>query len=355
MNYNNTFTVIGLMSGTSLDGLDIVLSKFYKINDKWNFDIIKSTTYEYSNDWKKNLENSHNLPAYQFVKLHNEYGVYIGNKVNDFIKNTNIQIDLIASHGHTVFHQPDKNISWQIGNGAYIASTTQINTVSDFRTLDIAFGGQGAPLVPIGDNLLFSEYDYKINIGGFANISYIENSKTIAFDICPVNIVCNKISEKLALKYDDKGNLGRQGNIHNNLLDALNNIDYYNLEAPKSLSREWVENVFYPIVLKYNLNINDSLRTIYEHISIQFAKILNKTKNKKILITGGGVYNEFLIELIKQKTNNKVIIPDNNIIEYKEALIFGFLGILRYQDKVNCLSSVTGATKDNIGGVVHLI
>ncbi|MDA3779527.1 MAG: anhydro-N-acetylmuramic acid kinase [Bacteroidales bacterium] len=348
----NNYTAIGIMSGTSLDGLDIALVKFTKDN-AWSFTVLKSETYNYSDKLKTLLSSAENLSAREFLLFHNSYGKYIGEIVNVFLKDEEIKPSLIASHGHTIFHQAEKNFTFQIGNGAVIAKETGITTVSDFRTLDIALNGQGAPLVPIGDKFLFSEYDYCLNIGGFANISFQKNNKRIAFDICPANIITNYLCNKIDREYDNKGGIGRSGLVNKKLLTELNNIKFYLQKGPKSLGKEWLIKEFIPIIEKYDISVADILRTLYEHIAIQIACISNSSEKKKILVTGGGAYNEFLIERIKHHSKNNIVLPSKNIIDFKEAIIFAFLGILRSRNEINTLSSVTGALRDSSGGVIN--
>lgn len=338
------------MSGTSLDGIDIAFCSFQK-NDNWTFDIINAITYPYPDQWKEALCNAEKLDAFNFIKLHKDYGKFIGESVNRFLNGE--KVDFIASHGHTIFHQPDKNITFQIGDGATIAAATGITTISDFRNLDVVLGGQGAPLVPIGDQLLFSEYDYCINLGGFANLSYNENGTRLAYDICPYNIIVNQLTRTINKEFDKDGELGRQGNLNTELLNRLNSIAYYSQPAPKSLGKEWLNVEFAPYINKSDLCLNDKIRTIYEHIAIQLNEATQSATSKKVLITGGGTYNQFVIERFQQLTKHQLVMPDNNIIDFKEALIFAFLGVLRYREKVNCLASVTGAKHDNIGGVIH--
>ena len=349
-----TYLVLGIMSGTSLDGLDIALCEF-SFNNKWSFKIIKAETLQYSDLWKEHLSDANKLSGIDLLKLHKEFGQFIGTYVNTFLNDTNQKIDFIASHGHTVFHQPDKQITLQIGDGAEIAARTNITTISDFRSLDVALSGQGAPLVPIGDELLFSEYDYCLNIGGFANISFKENNKRLAYDVCPANIILNLLAQKLNNPYDKDGKLGQSGNISPELLKKLNNINYYQLPYPKSLGKEWLDNVFTPILNATNIPILDKITTIYEHIAEQISKSFHKNSPTSVLITGGGAYNQYLIERIKQKTNTQILIPKPQIIEFKEALIFAFLGVLRFNKQINCLSSVTGAKKDSSGGTIYLM
>ncbi|MDB4583734.1 anhydro-N-acetylmuramic acid kinase, partial [Draconibacterium sp.] len=342
---------IGLMSGTSLDGLDIVAVNFKSHNAKWSFEIYRAETISYSKKWLDQLQKSPTLSGENLSKLHSEYGNYIGLKTIKFIKRTGFKPELIASHGHTVFHQPQKGFTLQIGNGAEIAAITKIQTVADFRVTDVALGGQGAPLVPIGDQLLFSDYEYCLNLGGFANVSYHQNNQRIAYDICPVNFVLNRFAKKNGLAYDRNGALGKQGKIHSELLKELNGLRFYSQNPPKSLGREWIEKEFYPILNSFPISDLDKLRTIYEHISIQISKITSK--KGKMLITGGGAFNTFLKDRMIKHSSIEPVIPDAEIINFKEALIFAFLGVLRINNKINCLSSVTGASKDSSCGVIY--
>tara|TARA_B110000116_G_scaffold49415_1_gene41211 strand:+ start:361 stop:1431 length:1071 start_codon:yes stop_codon:yes gene_type:complete len=344
------FYIIGLMSGTSLDGLDIVYVKFQK-SDYANFEILSAETISYSDIWKKRLQNAINLDKNGTYVLHNEYGVFLGIKTKEFISKNNIQkLDFIASHGHTVFHQPEKGITLQVGDGEEILKATNCTVVADFRTQDVQLGGQGAPLVPIGDRLLFSGYQACVNLGGFANISYERNDLRIAFDICPVNIVMNYYSNKMGLEYDDKGALASKGTIHQGLLKELNSLTFYSKKPPKSLGLEWVQQYVFPLVDKYKLDSHNILRTFLEHVAQQISQIIQPFDT--ILFTGGGVYNDFLIKRIEDIGKNNIIIPADDIINYKEALIFALLGLLKLQGQVNCLSSVTGAQKNHSSGKI---
>ena len=347
------FYVIGLMSGTSLDGLDIVYVKFEK-SDYANFEILLTETISYSDIWKERLQNAINLDKNGTSVLHNEYGVFLGIKTKEFISKNNIQkLDFIASHGHTVFHQPEKGITLQVGDGEEILKATNCTVVADFRTQDVQLGGQGAPLVPIGDRLLFSGYQACVNLGGFANISYERNDLRIAFDICPVNIVMNYYTNKMGLEYDDKGALASKGTIHQALLEDLNNLTFYSKKPPKSLGLEWVQQYVYPLVDKYKLDSHNILRTFLEHVAQQISKTILPFDT--ILFTGGGVYNDFLIKRIEDIGKNNIIIPADHIINYKEALIFALLGLLKLEGQVNCLSSVTGAQKNHSSGKIFTL
>lgn len=349
-NNQKPIKVIGVMSGTSLDGLDLAAVEFSFQNKKWDFKIIAAKTVSYSDSWFKKLIVAPTLSGEKLIELHAEYGSFIGGKINEFKKATDFEPDLIASHGHTIFHQPQKHFTFQIGNGAEIAALTKTKTVADFRTTDLAFGGQGAPLVPAGDKLLFSGFEYCLNLGGFANVSFEKQGQRIAYDNCPVNFALNYFAEKQGLPFDKNGELGRQGQLNGNLLKELNKLDYYRQKPPKSLGREWMEEIFFPILGKYNISDLDKMRTLYEHIAQQIAKISSDKGN--LLITGGGAFNTFLIERIKQHSTLEVVIPSHEIINYKEAIIFAFLGVLRNQDEINCYASVTGATKDSSCGII---
>ena len=343
---------LGLMSGTSLDGLDIADCSFTSGTEGWNFKINRAETYKYTENWKRKLAEAQNLDAYSFALLHKEFGEYMGGKVLDFLGGQTAEIDLLASHGHTVFHQPDKKLTWQIGDPNSIYAETGIKTISDFRSLDVALGGQGAPLVPVGDRLLFTDYDFCLNLGGFSNITYSARGKTYAFDASPANLGLNYLMNKMGKEFDRNGETGRNGSINQDLLHKLNLLPYYQLAPPKSLGREWMESDFIPVLEQSNISEVDKLRTVYEHIAMQIAKTIAAEKKGKLLATGGGAHNSFLIERIQSGTQHQVIVPDKKIIDFKEALIFALLGILRLQNEDNCLSSVTGASKDNSGGLI---
>lgn len=348
---------IGLMSGTSLDGLDVCCCTFRREARKWSFHIDCAKGYTYPDDLKQKLgTGAQQMSALEFITFHSAYGKFLGERVNEFMQEFNVRPDIIASHGHTIFHEPQKRIMYQIGDGAAIAAETRIPTVSDFRRLDIMLGGQGAPLVPIGDRLLFANYDYCLNIGGFSNISFEEDGHRIAFDISPVNYVINHYCRQVGLEFDRDGKIARQGSICQPLLDELNNMDFYQQAGPKSLGREWVETLVYPMLEKYGLNLEDRLRTFYEHAAHQIERVITThsrpSGNSKLLITGGGAFNKFLIERIDALCPCEIVIPERQIIEYKEALIFAFLGTLYMADEPNCLASVTEAPIDNIGGML---
>ena len=348
-----TYLSIGCMSGTSLDGLDLVACRF-TTDEAWKFEIIKAVTIPYSHKWINKLSKAAELNALEFALLHNEFGKFIGKQVADFCSDLPDLPDLVSSHGHTIFHQPHKKLTVQIGNGAQIAAASGLPTACDFRSLDVALKGQGAPLVPIGDELLFGEYELCLNLGGIANFSFRENDERKAFDICPANMAFNHFTKELGYEYDLDGNLGRTGVVQEELLSLLNSLDFYQLTGPKSLGREWFEKEFLPLISSFQLDHKDILRTLYEHISDQLTFSVDQYPKGKILITGGGAHNVFLIELFSEKTKHKTIVPSAQIIDFKEAIIFAFLGVLRLRNEVNCLRSVTGANRNHSGGVIYL-
>ncbi len=349
------YKVVGMMSGTSLDGVDVVYCIFKRSNNKWSYEIVDAENYQYTDYWRQRLENLSTKDAFTFVKTNVEYGHFLGRLAKDFISKNNIKPDIIASHGHTIFHQPDKKMTSQIGHGASIAAETGMAVVSDFRSLDLAFGGQGAPLVPIGDKMLFPEFVFCLNLGGFANISYDFNNKRIAYDICPCNIILNFLADELGYDCDYDGKIAASGNIDGMLLKELNELEYYHNKPPKSLGKEWFIKKFIPIIKRYDIPVKDKLRTVSEHIAIQISYAAKIYDSKKMLVTGGGAFNKFLLQRIMSNTNHQIIIPDDKIINYKEALIFAFLGVLRIRKEVNCLKSVTGAKRDNVGGAVYYV
>ena len=348
MKTKNNYQILGIMSGTSLDGVDLALCKFSK-NKKWEYEILKTKTILYSKDWKARLNYLHQKSNEEIAKTNYEYGKYLGTLILKFKKEYNLSFDYIASHGHTIFHQPENNLTLQIGCGETISESTEITTINNFRNLDISLGGQGAPLVPIGDLHLFTEYKYCLNLGGFSNISIKEKGKIIAFDICPVNIVLNQLSRDLYFEFDKNGNLAKDGNLIPELLNKLNKLDYYKQKPPKSLAREWMEKSINPL-LKSKQRTEDILHTLCEHIAIQISHHLI---DGKALFTGGGVFNTYLMGRIKHFSKSEIIVPSKEIIEFKESLIFAFLGVLRLRNEINCLKSVTGARKDNCGGIIH--
>ena len=345
-----SYSAIGLMSGTSLDGLDICHVKFSK-SENWNFEILAAETISYEENWKLKLQNAPQLSAEDLLALDKEFGFFLGEKTQEFILKQNIsELDVIASHGHTVFHQPHRKFTLQIGDGRAIKIITNKTVVYDFRSQDVLMGGNGAPLVPIGDELLFSEFDACLNLGGFSNISLKKNEERIAFDISPVNVVLNFFAEKLGKNYDENGDFAKNGNINLAILEQLNALNFYKKQHPKSLGIEFVNAEIFPL-LKAETPEN-VLATFTEHIAIQISKVFNENQLKKVLVTGGGAFNAYLIEKLKEKTTSEIIIPDEKIINFKEALIFALMGVLRMNNEANVLCSATGSSANHSSGII---
>ena len=349
------YNVIGVMSGTSLDGVDLAHIQFKVENEKWSFKIIESQTVSYSSDWIISLKTAVHFSINELNDLNQKYTQLLATTISNFIKNHNIEnLDAVCSHGHTVLHQPEKGFTLQIGNLPEISSLINQTVVCDFRVQDVQLGGQGAPLVPIGDRILFYEYDYCMNLGGFSNVSFEENGKRIAFDISPVNTVLNYYANQLGLDYDDKGSISRTGICNENLLNELNVLDFYQKNHPKSLGIEFVIDSVLPIIESYKITTADKLRTFAEHVATQIAAAL-PTKKGNFFITGGGAYNDFLIARIQYYLPEmKIIIPEKKILEFKEALIFALLGVLKLRGEINVLSSVTGAKMDHSTGNIYI-
>ncbi len=347
------YNVIGLMSGSSLDGLDIVYCMIDGNGDDWHFRILKADCIVYPNEWAKRLENIESSDNKDLMQTNYEYGRLTGVLVRNFMEKHEIhdKVDFIASHGHTIFHEPLDGFSFQIGHGAAIAAECNKDVICDFRNSDIALGGQGAPIVPIADQLLFGNYKYCLNIGGIANISVKESSSISAYDICGANQVVNFLSKKLGLDFDNEGEIARSGEVNLELLNELNNIDFYKKEPPKSLSNQYVARAYIELIEHFKISAEDKLATVTTHIAGQISSHLQE--DESVLATGGGAFNKYLIELIEQQSKAKIVLPDKEIIMYKEALAMALLGVLRTEKKVNVLSSVTGAAKDSIGGCIY--
>ncbi len=350
------YTVIGLMSGTSLDGLDITCCKFENKEGLWSFSILYTNAIEYTDYLKNKLKNAIHLNTVDLLAFHNEYGNWLGKQVKKFIAQNNLTVDFVASHGHTVFHQPEIGVTYQIGSGQHLANASGQKVICDFRTNDVNLGGQGAPLVPIGDQLLFGTYDFCLNLGGISNISFTMEGKRIAYDISPANMLLNYICATIGKTYDKGGEIARTGTLNKYVLDTLNNLDYYKLPFPKSLGYEWFIKKIVPIIDATPDTAQNLLHTAVHHIATQitFAITDTKSKNASLLVTGGGAKNDFLIKVLQQKLeySTTVIVPSEEIIDFKEALIFAFMGVLRDKNEINCLKSVTGARIDSSSGVI---
>lgn len=361
------YRVIGTMSGSSLDGLDIAFVEFQETSGKWTYQLRNFACYEYSEEWIQKLSGAVNLNTLNYLTLHTEYGAYTGELINRFIKENALeyQVQLIASHGHTTFHVPGKKMTAQLGCGAAIAATTGINVVSDLRAMDVALGGQGAPIVPIGEKLLLNDSTFFLNIGGIANLTLNNGDKHVAFDVCPANRVLNLLAQKRSLAFDNEGSIASSGKVNVDLLDILNDLDYYKLPYPKSLSNDFGTDVIMPLISGNNSKTEDNLRTYVEHIVVQVTDAMKtlltqlnpSTASPRMLVTGGGAKNTFLVERLTQSVDAlgvKVQIPSPELMDFKEAIVMALIGLLRWREENNTLSTVTGAKRDSIGGAVWI-
>ena len=360
------YRAIGLMSGSSLDGLDIAFVTFTEIGGKWSFELEATTCIQYDENLKQQLNKATTLSALDYHLLDVQFATFVGNQINLFIEQNNLQhqVQLIASHGHTTFHLPAKKLTAQLGNGATIAAITQLPVISDVRMLDVAFGGQGAPIVPIGDKMLFAGFDFYVNIGGIANISFIHNNTVVAFDICAANKVLNMLAQQLGNAYDAAGNWAKAGQINTDLLAALNVLDYYQIPYPKSLANSFGETIVYPLIMQYGIGIQDSLCTYVQHICMQIYSVVapqclltNNDKPLTLLLTGGGAFNTYLVQQLTAVLTTihvEVVLPNEQIINYKEAIVMAFVGVLRWREEATVFKTVTGADKSSIGGALWL-
>lgn len=346
------------MSGSSMDGVDLAYCELNEENGKWSYDIKQAETIPYNEKWRVRLSQLRKQSPIIYAKTHTFYGHYLGQLVKDFCQKHSLQPDFVSSHGHTIFHDPESMLTAQVGDGAAISAISGLPVVCDFRSVDAALGGQGAPLVAIGDRLLFGEYDFCLNLGGFANLSCEHEGKRIAFDVAPANIPLNRIAREFKQDYDKDGEIAARGKVDYQLLQSLNELPFYSKKGPKSLAREWINREFWPVMRESEANREDKMKTLCDHIGKQIGENIEElagsdSPDKKVLITGGGAYNKTLIDHIQTHTDIEVVIPDEKLVEYKEALVFAFLGVLRVRNEVNCLAASTGASHDNIGGAIY--
>ena len=362
------YKVIGLMSGSSMDGLDIAyvhLQERPASNKQavkhWDFELIHTACYAYPDSWKQRLAAAPALPALDYQLLHVEYGHYLGEQVVRFIEEFSLEykVQLIVSHGHTAFHWPARKMTAQLGDGAAIAARTRVNVVSDLRAMDLALGGQGAPIVPVGEELLLPGYELFLNLGGIANVSKHGDDGFLAFDVCPANRVLNALAELERRAYDEGGALASTGRIDHPLLTQLNALPYYGMPYPKSLANEFGTEVVWPLIVQVmgerGLSVADALRTYVEHIALQVARAVEALGGgARMLVTGGGAHNVFLVERLRSRLGFEVVVPDRALVDYKEALIMALIGVLRWREENNVMASVTGASRDSIGGAVWI-
>lgn len=345
------YRVLGIMSGTSLDGLDLALCALRRRSGRWSFRIERARTIPYSAGTRARLLDVMKGSAFELAQLDADLGEFIGRTSKRFLRGE--RINLIASHGHTIFHQPKLGFSTQIGSGARIAAITGITTVCDFRSADIAHGGQGAPLVPMGERLLFPQHRAFLNIGGICNFSVHEARRIIGYDVCIGNQALNHLATESGLPFDRHGSIARSGTIDQDLLKRLNRLPFHSRKPPKSLGREWFDEAMRPLIDERSIALADRMRTVVEHIAMQLAGALRRAGGS-VLVSGGGARNAFLMGRISSHASVRTEVPATEVMDFKEALVFALLGVLRLRGETNALASVTGAHCDNAGGAVHL-
>jgi anhydro-N-acetylmuramic acid kinase len=351
------YPMIGLMSGTSGDGLDIAYVNF-RHHERWDFELVRAKTCQFPTVLGEKLATAHLLSGQDLARLDVDFGCWMGEQVKTFCETHQLKPLAVASHGHTVFHQPKNRLSLQIGNGWALHQASGSQVIADFRMLDVQLGGQGAPLVPIGDRLLFPEVDFCINLGGISNISMEYQGKRIAFDCSPFNLLLNAEANKLGKAYDNGGEIARGGKFNSSLFEQLNRLAFYSATSAKSLGREDMERDFLPLIQRANLSPADALSTLVEHFAFQISAAIRSYSHSPaplVLITGGGAYNTYFVERLDHWLSSswEKYEATTELIEFKEALIFAFLGVLKLRGEPNCLSSVTGASRDNCGGAIY--
>lgn len=357
------YHVIGLMSGSSLDGLDIAYVQLDEVRGAWSYQIHQAECVPYSSDWTASLKQASNQSVPDFLQLHTAYGHYLGRQIVAFIDKHGLhhKIHFVASHGHTVYHNPAAHTSFQLGEGAAIAAECGLPVITDLRAMDVALGGQGAPIVPVGDKLLFTDYDYLLNIGGIANLTVKNGERTLAFDVCPANQPLNRFAQEAGLPFDQDGQIAASGAVLADAMAQLNDHPYYNTPAPKSLSNELAMEIALSPFQQNSFALADRMRTMVEHIAIQVKHAVQhhpiQKEAVKMLITGGGALNTTLVRRLQdllEEERIQVVIPDAQTVQYKEAVVMALFGALRWREEVNVFSEVTGAMRDSIGGALWI-
>lgn len=349
------------MSGSSLDGLDIVYAELTEVRGQWSYQIHAAECIPYADELRNSLRDAIHMNARDYQLLHTAYGRFTGEQVNAFIERNglNHKIHFVASHGHTTFHIPEERTTAQLGDGASIAAVTGLPAITDLRAIDVALGGQGAPIVPIGEKYLFPDFAYLLNLGGIANISAKNGESYQAFDICPANRVLDTLAQGLGKAYDENGSLAAGGVTDEALLSVLNALPYYALPSPKSLANDFGTDTVLPLIAGHTLSVQGKLRTYVEHIATQIEASVKglglPTQGAQMLVTGGGAFNRFLIETIDARLDPlgiTLVVPDEQTAAYKEALVMALIGALRWRQQPNILSSVTGAPRDSVNGAL---
>jgi anhydro-N-acetylmuramic acid kinase len=351
--------ILGVMSGTSCDGLDLALCRFVGEFPQVDFEVLSAHCFEYSAEWREKLQNAMHLSALDLTILEDQWSRKVANNILTFIEDAPEKPELIGFHGHTIFHQPHNGFTVQMGSGATLSRLTRIDTICNFRQQDVALGGQGAPLVPMGEKWLFVAYAGFMNLGGFSNVTQRieeeDGSETmIAYDVCALNIVLNKLCGELNLPFDAEGKIAARGSISSDLLIALNEIKYFQSGKKGSLGLEWVEKDVLPVIEQYretkSLSIETIIATFTEHCAIQCS---NAMPDGRYLLSGGGTHNITLIDSIRKHSNAQIEVPNKLLNDFKEAIIFAFLAGLRASELPNTLTSVTGASRSGSNGAYY--
>ena len=360
------YRVLGLMSGSSLDGLDLVFCEI-EAADEPDFtvthsEILVAETVPFSEQWQVRLKNLPEQNALTFAKTNTYFAHYTADLVRGFCIKNKVKPDFIAAHGHTIFHQPENFLTVQIGDGAALAAKTGYPVVCDFRTHDVALHGEGTPLAPAADRWLYPGYDFYLNLGGIANISCKVDDSFVAFDTAPANQVLNALANLTGAEYDANGALADAGQVDTDLLNAVNTLPYFSEKYPKSLDNSWIKNQVLPLYFSAEISLKDKIRTAVEQTAGQTAVELKRVtvrenisqENRKMLVTGGGAFNGFLIKRLRALCENtEIVLPSDLIINFKEAALMALLGVLRVENQPNCYASVTGAKYDSVGGAIY--
>ena len=358
------------MSGSSLDGLDIACCRFElrlqePAPEAVGWELLEAETLEYSTSWKERLATLPDANALSLALAHAQFGAYLGQLTNQFLESHPFEPDFIASHGHTLFHHPEQGSSFQLGDGASIAAITGYPAIDNFRMQDVALGGQGAPIAPIADQLLFPEYDFMLNLGGIANFSCKANGHYIAFDSIGANQLLNALAALVGKEYDAGGQLAASGKLVPALLEQGQQLSYFQQPYPKSLGNHWVQREMLPIYLNYPASVEDKLFTACYHIGQQIAQDISKaiqhekmpSRPYRMLVTGGGAFNTFLVNQIQNACREAALleidVPPKEIVAFKEAILMALMGVLRTTGLPNCLPTVTNARQAAIGGAIH--
>lgn len=361
------YNVIGVSSGSSLAGLDLVFTALTEVRGKWEYEIRAAVRLPYTPEWEEKLSGAADLPARDYMLLHSEYGHFTGHAIKSFIHDNQLdhQVHFIVTHGHTIFHVPSQKMTAQLGDGAAIAAVTGLSVISDLRAMDVALGGKGAPLFPLAEQLLFPDFTYRLNLGENATLAAQLNGAFAAFDICPCNYILDSLAATLGRAYDEDGQLAAGGVTDAPLLESLNGLAFYRESYPRTIASKFGTGTVLPLIQKHQLSTQGKLNTYVKHIAAQIAGTLGSLQQDKtqeapatLLLTGGGIFNGFLIKSIQealQPLNITITIPEEPTSKFRTPLMVALLGALRWRQEINAFASVTGAEKDSVGGALWAI